>query len=289
MTVFQIAARSWCGWLETPPGFPGWAASPILIESVQPLKTGQGKLKLGFLQPLHAGGGRRREVVLKIVQHTSGHFVGAFENDGVKCTAIVSAISFDWLESYCATYFARRPPTQSSLMIDGVPLDGMDITDYLATTFGQSENEILTGATAESFGAERMAMPAMTSTFSLGVTVPLFESLLIARGCVPQAMEDKWFIYMEDSHLIFRRSWTGILIYRVEAIWRSAELYLGEVRVNRDPEQYSETSDAHDKALLQWLIDVVLRRVPSEYPVEAEDDDRAPLQAWASAGKASLT
>ena len=120
--MFQISVRSWCGWLEAPPSAAGWSASPILIESVQPLKTGQGRLKLGFLQPLHAGGGKRREVVLKIIQHTSGHLVGAFENDGVKCAAIVGAISFDWLESYCAAYFARWPPTDSTLGINGVPL-----------------------------------------------------------------------------------------------------------------------------------------------------------------------
>ena len=37
----------------------------------------------------------------------------------------------------------------------------------------------------------------------------------IARGLIPQAMEDKWFVYLDGSDLCFHRSWTGQAIYRV--------------------------------------------------------------------------
>ena len=37
----------------------------------------------------------------------------------------------------------------------------------------------------------------------------------IAQGLVPQAMEDKWFAYLEGSNLNFHRSWTGQAVYRV--------------------------------------------------------------------------
>ena len=92
---------------------------------------------------------------------------------------------------------------------------------------------------------------------------------------------------MEGDRLLFRRSWTGILIYDVEAYWRANRLYLGAVRVNRNVKQYTETDDAYDKALLQYLIDVILRGVPAEFPLK---NDTIPevLQAWSAAGQASL-
>jgi hypothetical protein len=34
-------------------------------------------------------------------------------------------------------------------------------------------------------------------------------------GLVPQAMEDKWFIYFEAPDLCFHRSWTGQAVYRL--------------------------------------------------------------------------
>ncbi len=37
----------------------------------------------------------------------------------------------------------------------------------------------------------------------------------IRRGVVPEAMEDKWFIYWKEGMLFFQRSWTGFCIYVV--------------------------------------------------------------------------
>ena len=41
-----------------------------------------------------------------------------------------------------------------------------------------------------------------------------FERLRL--GLLPQAMEDKWFIYFEEPYLYFHRSWTGQAVYRVK-------------------------------------------------------------------------
>lgn len=35
-------------------------------------------------------------------------------------------------------------------------------------------------------------------------------------GLIPQAMEDKWFIYYEDRNLGFYRSWTGFGVFKVQ-------------------------------------------------------------------------
>ena len=41
------------------------------------------------------------------------------------------------------------------------------------------------------------------------------EYELIRHGLIPEAMEDKWFIFLEDDVLYFYRSWTGNCIYQL--------------------------------------------------------------------------
>ena len=283
---YSIQENDWGGWLEVPTSAPGWAASPALITGVFPLKTGQGRLSLDFIQPLSPGGGRRRRVDLKVIQHGPEHLVGSVrDNDGTLRTTVVSAISFDWLASYCPDFFGRRPPHAASMMVDGVPAWESTPRMYLDRVLGRSVNNLLHGASAGSFGVELQPMPARSTTFMMDVTYPPLDSLLIARGFVPQEMEEKWFIFLADGRLRFQRSWTGVLVYDVDAAWRDDRLYLGSVQANRDPEQYGETDDGHDAAMLKWIIDVVLRGVRSPFPVKEDD---VPLTSWAIAGSASL-
>jgi hypothetical protein len=37
------------------------------------------------------------------------------------------------------------------------------------------------------------------------------EYAQIARGLIPEEMEDKWFIYLEDMTLYVHRNWTGAI------------------------------------------------------------------------------
>jgi hypothetical protein len=77
----------------------------------------------------------------------------------------------------------------------------------------------------------------------------------IARGLIPAAMEDKWFMFLEDDWLYLHRSWTGNLIYQVRFEPVGDEYRIAEVWVNRDPSQYTETNDEYDATLLLRLID----------------------------------
>ena len=40
----------------------------------------------------------------------------------------------------------------------------------------------------------------------------------VIQGHIPEAMEDKWFIYFENGTLYCHRSWTGDLVYLVELV-----------------------------------------------------------------------
>ncbi len=70
-------------------------------------------------------------------------------------------------------------------------------------------------------------------------------------GNIPQAMEDKWFWYMEGSTLWAHRSWTGYCIYQID--FKEDDHHV--VTVNRDLEQYSCTNIEEDVESLNRLLD----------------------------------
>ena len=286
---FRLEERQWYGWIEVPVEEPGFAASPIFVMGVKPLKTGAGYLGLEFLQPLFPGGGTRRTLALKVLQHSSGHLTCRFKDSGRERTAIVAPATFEWMASYCQEHIRRRPVKNCSWLIEGEPTFAPEPSDYFSQIFGSTHELILYGAKPDSFPVGRHQMPENTDSFLLDASYSAFDSLLISRGFVPHEMEEKWFVYLTGGHLVFRRSWTGIPIYEVEVSWRGNTLYLGWARVNRDPEQYGETDTSYDQTLLLYLIEVVLLGKPEEFPVKRGSEDTAPLQAWSVAGSASLT
>ncbi len=95
------------------------------------------------------------------------------------------------------------------------------------------------------------AMPKQNVTFVLKRSFSDEEMDALRRGNVPQAMEDKWFWYMEGSTLWAHRSWTGYCIYRIDFKEDNEHV----VTVNRDPEQYGCSSIEEDTENLNRLLD----------------------------------
>ena len=60
--------------------------------------------------------------------------------------------------------------------------------------------------------------------FAEGIPLPYqaaYDSEQFARlkmGFIPKEMEDKWFVYYDEPHLFFHRSWTGQPVYRLRLI-----------------------------------------------------------------------
>lgn len=288
MTKLELKAMDWVGWLELPAKHVGWAASPVLVTNVKPLKSGYGRLSVDFIQPLHPGGGVSRTIVLTVSQHREGYLVGEFEDGEVRRVAIVSEISFAWLQTYCTEHWRRRPAAAPNWFVGDLALDEADIEGHLSRCFGENPSDILTGATPTSFPVGQHDLPSNRAYLTVNQTYDAFDSLLIVRGLRPFEMEDKWFVYWRDGLLTLRRSWTGFVIYEVDAVWRGDQLYLGQGRANREPDQYGETDDEFDRAMLLWVIDVVLLGKDAPFPTKVEDAGQAALAAWSVAGKASL-
>ena len=114
------------------------------------------------------------------------------------------------------------------------------------------------------------------------------EMSRIRVGLVPDQMEDKWFVYWEKDLLYFHRSWSGVCIYVVHFHVDEHGYRMIQADVNRDPDQYAQTSDAFDARLISYLIDVLLLQHSAEYPDEEEFVPRDPLAMWSLVGRAAV-
>ncbi len=104
---------------------------------------------------------------------------------------------------------------------------------------------------AERTDWKRLDMPKQHDTFLFRRPFTPQQMEALRHGNIPQAMEDKWFWYMEGDTLFAHRSWTGYCIYRIDFKPDGSHV----VTVNRDPEQYVGTSTAEDAQTLNKLLD----------------------------------
>ena len=86
-------------------------------------------------------------------------------------------------------------------------------------------------------------------TMEMKLTADGLENL--KEGHHPKEMEDKWFMYYENEKFYIHRSWTGFCIYIISQVFDSDIL---EVTVNRNREQYTETSAERDKIMVTILL-----------------------------------
>jgi len=110
--------------------------------------------------------------------------------------------------------------------------------------------------------------------FAEAYSVEDFER--IKRGVIPQAMEDKWFVFYEEPWLYFHRSWTGFCIYGVRFQSSASVATPVESWVSRDISQYKETRTDYDRAMLKFLIDAFLLGRRATFPVPNDVSASAP-------------
>jgi len=131
-------------------------------------------------------------------------------------------------------------------------------------------------------------LPSSRSTVSLRRVFSPDEMPRIRAGLVPKAMEDKWFIYWENDTLYFHRSWTGICVYIVRFAAERDGYRMVEADLNRDPEQYNETSDNRDAKMISYLIDALLLQQPAVFPSEDDNSETNIILQWSQVGRAML-
>lgn len=126
-------------------------------------------------------------------------------------------------------------------------------------------------ATRESWKAN--PLPSLRSRLNIARTFTQQEYERILIGVVPEQMEDKWFIFVENDILYAHRSWTGYCIYQMALIKEKNDYRAGEAFVNRDESQYSGKDDVFDHNLLLFLIDHLLLGI--DYPMPLPETMKA--------------
>jgi hypothetical protein len=86
----------------------------------------------------------------------------------------------------------------------------------------------------------------------LRFTQEQFEKL--TSGHNPEAMEDKWFIYVENNVIHCHRSWTGYETYRAELQFSNGNYVITEILAERNAKKYTNTDDERDAELFAKVL-----------------------------------
>ena len=108
----------------------------------------------------------------------------------------------------------------------------------------------------------------------------------IRTGLVPEQMEDKWFIFWAHDTLHFHRSWTGHCIYVARFVKDGDVCVMIEVDVNRDPTQWTETSDERDAEMISYLVDLLLLHQHAVMPRDDLSKEKRVIREWSLVGRA---
>lgn len=107
-----------------------------------------------------------------------------------------------------------------------------------------------------------------------------WEFARLSRGLIPEAMEDKWFVFYEAPCLYLHRSWTGIGVYRV-TLERQASRHV-VAKADWAPASKGSGKDVavdieHEVAMLDFLISNLLLRQAKPFPLPAGESDSGGL------------
>lgn len=109
----------------------------------------------------------------------------------------------------------------------------------------------------------------------------------LMNGLIPQAMEDKWFIFYECGWLYFHRSWTGYGIYKAHLVKKQDGYSIKEFWAERNQTKYQNDDDNTDVEALEFLIaqgllGIDVREIYASKNLKSEDDY---LKGWGMFGQ----
>jgi hypothetical protein len=101
--------------------------------------------------------------------------------------------------------------------------------------------------------------PIEREDFNVGWIFPGEMGQRIVAGHIPEGMDDRWFILMENGWLLFHRSWTGHCIFGLKVDASSEGVSISEGWVSRKADEYSGTDIDQDVALVYTLLNEYFR------------------------------
>jgi hypothetical protein len=106
------------------------------------------------------------------------------------------------------------------------------------------------------------------------------------KGLIPEAQEDKWFIYFENDWLFFHRSWTGHGIYKAEICKSAGKYFIKSFFVERNDQKYSNSDDEKDRDIISFLITWGLLHIDVRdlYVNKYSKGENGVLETWGNFG-----
>src|SRR4051812_23095614 len=119
-------------------------------------------------------------------------------------------------------------------------------------------------ATSQSWNT--IPMPPERKLIEVDLALSAHEYEKAQLGHIPEAMEDKWFIYFEYTWLNIHRSWTGLCIYRLRFESDGEGYKVVEAWVNRSPDEYNSANDEYDERMAIFVVEAILLGKRSSMP-----------------------
>jgi hypothetical protein len=104
-----------------------------------------------------------------------------------------------------------------------------------------------------------MPPPTEREPFKVAWTFPPAMGASMIAGHVPEDMNDRWFILMEDGWLLFHRSWTGACIFGLKIETLPEGVVINEGWVSRKTDEYNSSDVDKDVELVQTLVNDYFR------------------------------
>lgn len=128
--TFSLRPLHWYAW-QMLPGYGNKPYfSPIYVRRISPLKTGKCLLSVQFFNAFYASGVQEFEVNLRVLKRAEEYLIAEIIQGHEKAdrVAIVSEITFPWIELLCPTLLSRFP-------LDKRANVGLDVQEYLNRIF----------------------------------------------------------------------------------------------------------------------------------------------------------
>jgi hypothetical protein len=98
-------------------------------------------------------------------------------------------------------------------------------------------------------------------------TVTAAEADRLREGLISQSMEEKWNVVHEAPHLLFHRSWTGLLVYRITLAPTDDGTRLYDARWNAEIAATPGADSYFEARVLRFLVLQVILRRPGRFPL----------------------
>lgn len=74
---------------------------------------------------------------------------------------------------------------------------------------------------------------------------------ILRHGHIPEVMEDHWFMFVDDEHIRYFRSWTGLCVFEAHYIFDGTKYIIDHLNIDKN--NYNESTEAARK-LFKYLV-----------------------------------